>query len=294
MVSKFQNQGPWSVLIASIGCLVRDVSRDVPTTLVRGRREGWVLIRIAGQTDWKRVWMIVTAGSESGVQGDRLLSSGRPGGALSPNTLVKKKRMSHLFSWDSTASQHPTASSKPSISVYTSNKPKDKRKPILTVNNVTQVFAVYPERPELISRSTLIKMEGLFGDEEMAAAMKSREGWLLMMPEPEGMSQSGEMLKWIIGEFSAITTLYCSDPLTIALHDAFELYGRPESWTWDPRESISLMFGYPVGPNKDVRSTICLMLLFRPYYGSSFCFSIGSVRKLLTSGMTVPLLSGLL
>lgn len=38
----------------------------------------------------------------------------------------------------------------------------------------------------------------------------------------------------------------------LALHDAFELYGRPEAWTWDPRDPISLMFAYPVGPNKDV------------------------------------------
>lgn len=30
-------------------------ARDTPTTLVRGRMEGWARIRIAGQTDWKRV-----------------------------------------------------------------------------------------------------------------------------------------------------------------------------------------------------------------------------------------------
>lgn len=41
--------------------------------------------------------------------------------------------------------------------------------------------------------------------------------------------------------------LYC-----LALHDAFDLYGRPEAWTWDPLDPISLMFGYPVGPLRDV------------------------------------------
>lgn len=155
------------------------------------------------------MWMIVTAGIEAPGQADRPPSSSGPGGgALSPstpNTLTKKKRMSTLFSWDSTSSQHPTASLKPSITMYASNKPKDKKKPLLTVHNVTQVFAVYPERPELISRSTLIKMEGLFGDEETSGAMKSREGWLLMMPEPEsGLSESAEMLKWIVGESDPI------------------------------------------------------------------------------------------
>lgn len=38
-----------------------------------------------------------------------------------------------------------------------------------------------------------------------------------------------------------------------ALHDAFELYGRPKSYTWDPRDPVSMMFAYPVGPARDVR-----------------------------------------
>ncbi|EEB90204.1 hypothetical protein MPER_11619 [Moniliophthora perniciosa FA553] len=43
------------------------------------------------------------------------------------------------------------------------------------------------------------------------------------------------MLKWVI-----------------AFHDAFKLYGRPQAWTWDPRDPVSLMFAYPVGPHKDL------------------------------------------
>lgn len=38
----------------------------------------------------------------------------------------------------------------------------------------------------------------------------------------------------------------------LAVHDAFGMYGRPTGWTWDPRDSVSLMFGYPVGPGKEV------------------------------------------
>ena len=38
----------------------------------------------------------------------------------------------------------------------------------------------------------------------------------------------------------------------VAVHDAFDLYGRPEAWTWDPLDPNSLMFGYPVGPMRDV------------------------------------------
>ncbi len=67
--------------------------------------------------------------------------------------------------------------------------------------HVSQVFAVYPERPELITRSTLIKIEGFLGDDELAGEWRSREGWLLLMPEVEtGKLASLEMLKWLIGK----------------------------------------------------------------------------------------------
>ena len=72
---------------------------------------------------------------------------------------------------------------------------------MLSLSGVTQGFAVYPERPELISRSTLVKVEGKFGDEDTAQGMRLREGWVLLMPEFEpGQKQSEEMLKWLVGE----------------------------------------------------------------------------------------------
>lgn len=164
--------------------------------------EGWVRIRIAGQTDWKRMWMVVSAGSETGPT-QRLggPTVGGIGGVPTPVApTMKKKRMSNLFSRDNSA-QQATAPTKPLVSMYASQKPKDKKKALLTITNMTQAFAVYPERPELISRSTLIKVEGSIGDEETAASMKSREGWILIMPELEGgLGQAAEMLKWVVGE----------------------------------------------------------------------------------------------
>ena len=38
----------------------------------------------------------------------------------------------------------------------------------------------------------------------------------------------------------------------IGIHDAFELYGRPRMYNWDPRDPRSMMFAYPIGPRKDV------------------------------------------
>ncbi|TFK70340.1 hypothetical protein BDN72DRAFT_877898 [Pluteus cervinus] len=208
-----------------------------PTTLIRGKMEGWVRIRIAGQTDWKRVWMSVCAGNDNAVRMDSNTShASLTGGAPAPaQSMPKKRRISSYFSREPEPGP-PGGPAKPEIIMYNGPKPKDKKKPVLTMKSVTQTFAVYPERPELISRSTLIKVEGFFGDEETAGALKLKEGWLLLMPDLDGgLGQSAEMLKWII-----------------ALHDAFELYGRPDSWTWDPRDPASLMFGYPVGPHKDL------------------------------------------
>ncbi|KAG5339807.1 hypothetical protein C0989_003488 [Termitomyces sp. Mn162] len=206
---------------------------NAPSTLLRGRLEGWVRIRIAGQTDWKRMWMVISAGAESSHADRPGPNEGGIGGVPTPNaSLPRKKRISNLFARDNA----PALPMKPIVSMYASTRPKDKKKALLTFKNITQAFAVYPERPELISRSTLIKVEGTFGDEELAAGMKDCEGWVLVMPDSEaGVGQPEEMLKWII-----------------AIHDAFEMYGRPDCWTWDPRDPASLMFAYPVGPSKDL------------------------------------------
>ncbi|KAJ3893232.1 hypothetical protein GG344DRAFT_43777 [Lentinula edodes] len=220
-------------------CRITLSGEDIPTTLVRGRLEGWVRIRIAGQTDWKLVWMTVSAGSE-----DELgrISSNNANNLNNLNNPNSPNSNSSGNNTNANASNNSNANEPPMVSMYTSPKPKDRKKPILTLPIVSQAFAVYPERPELISRSTLFKVEATFGTEDGAGSMRGREGWVLIMPQLEGgLSQAAEMLKWVI-----------------AFHDTFKLYGRPQAWSWDPRDPASLMFAYPVGPGKDVS------------YGSSF------------------------
>ena len=117
----------------------------------------------------------------------------------------KKNRISQLFSREPTTPTQQTIPSKPVIQVFASPKPKDKKRALLTFRDVAQAFAVYPERPELISRSTLMKLEGVFGDEEMVGAMRNREAWLLVMPELEANNtRASEMLKWLIGEYFSV------------------------------------------------------------------------------------------
>lgn len=169
------------------------LGKDPRSPLVRGRVEGWVQLRIAGQTDWKRLWLVVQGGS------DNLPSpAGAPKDAQT-QTQSKKNRMSNLFSRPHSP-PHGSLPPKSRLEVYPSNKGKDRKKPILTMTDVSQVFAVYPERADLISRSTLVKVEGLMGDEEAALGMRSREAWVLLMPEAdEGKLGPIEMLKWLVG-----------------------------------------------------------------------------------------------
>jgi CCR4-NOT transcriptional complex subunit CAF120 len=113
--------------------------------------------------------------------------------------------MSNLFTSDPNA---PGAGgggsqrSKATLHLYTGSKPKERRIPVLTMYEVKQVFAMYPERPEMINISTLMKVEGLLGDEAAAGGMRSREAWMMIMPEADpGASPSRGMLKWITGKF---------------------------------------------------------------------------------------------
>ncbi|KAH9959584.1 hypothetical protein BC827DRAFT_1212394 [Russula dissimulans] len=204
--------------------------RNAPSTLVRGRREGWVRIRIAGQTDWKHLFMTIVAGPSQETPG----GSTRPGSPPEPQQ--HRRRISSLFGRDNSSSQSQSSPTGPLVSFYLSAKPKDRKKPFLTLRDVTQAFAVYPERPELINKSTLMKIEGTLGDEEVGGARRKREGWILVMPELEaGVPQANETIRWLT-----------------AFHDTFSLYGRPRAYSWDPRDQSSMMYGYPVGPARDL------------------------------------------
>ena len=161
---------------------------------MRGRREGWVRIRIAGQTDWKHLWMAVISGPPSE-------GPGSPPRSETPPEIQHRRRISSIFGRDRDNSQTQPTPTRPLVAFYISPKPKDRRRPFLTLQDVTQAFAVYPERPELINKSTLMKIEGTIGDEEVAMAMRNREGWVLVMPELEaGVPQANETIRWLVGK----------------------------------------------------------------------------------------------
>ncbi|KAF8604527.1 hypothetical protein BDV93DRAFT_605840 [Ceratobasidium sp. AG-I] len=208
------------------------------TPLVQGKFEGWARVRVAGQTNWQRLWIIITAqmheASSSGTKKCRLsglfphLASGYTGSSGSTSRKT--------FSEANPKSSSTDINDPPTICFYTSNKSKELRVPTLSVSRVSQAFAVYPGRPDMIMRSTLVKIEGRMGTEEGAGAIKGTEAWVLVMPEAEIGQTAGprKMLEWVV-----------------ALHDAFGLYGRPTRYSFDPRSVDSLMFAHPADPSID-------------------------------------------
>jgi CCR4-NOT transcriptional complex subunit CAF120 len=136
--------------------------------------------------------MVVSSGTSQDASG----SSAPPGTLYEPQ---RRKRISALFGREE--NQSLSISSIPLVAFYLSPKPKDKKKPFLTLQVITQAFAVYPERPELINKSTLMKIEGTIGNEDVATSMRGKEGWVLVMPELEaGVPQTKETIRWLIGK----------------------------------------------------------------------------------------------
>jgi CCR4-NOT transcriptional complex subunit CAF120 len=174
--------------------------RSTPTPLTRGQMEGWVRVRIAGQTDWKRLWMVVSSASSPSRSSHDLTSiSSRDGRTSGQLTSARKKRISNIFTRD----HSPERPTKSVMTLFASSKSKDRKTPLLSFETVTQAFAVYPERPKLISSSTLIKLEGIYGQQAMAGSMKLKQGWMLFMPDIDGArNPAGEMLKWLLGTCS--------------------------------------------------------------------------------------------
>jgi CCR4-NOT transcriptional complex subunit CAF120 len=137
-----------------------DKFREPESTLQKGKLEGWAKVRIGGSTEWQRLWVIISTSSLSGS-----IDGGR---SASPDGSVRKNRLSGFLggSKSSSVSGHGPVWN-PVISMYPGNKSKDKKKLLYTTTRVTQAFAVYPERPEVINASSLFKIEGTIKDEQV-------------------------------------------------------------------------------------------------------------------------------
>lgn len=197
--------------------------KEPRSPLVKGRLEGWVKVRPAGHTEWRRVLAVITASASSVASNASEFGVGDNGRPVSPthSTLVKRNRMSSIFGGGSRDPPRPSSpppqtslQSKAVISLYAGSKPKERKTPLMTMTDATQAFCVYPDRKELIPLSSLIKVEGKLGEQDWVGGegpsglgtMKGREGWMFFMPESEGSDGNAiglappvEMLKWVVG-----------------------------------------------------------------------------------------------
>lgn len=118
---------------------------DPPSTLSKSRLEGFVKARISGHTDWKTFWMSLSLSTE-------FLSEERAYRSTSPVMSARSKhRVSNLFSRGHQNDTQTTGPAVPVISFYASPKPKDRKRPLLTLRDVTQV-----NYPVLVAKCCLI------------------------------------------------------------------------------------------------------------------------------------------
>ncbi|KAJ8656998.1 hypothetical protein O0I10_007332 [Lichtheimia ornata] len=125
--------------------------------------EGWLQVRLPGDTGWKKYWAVVT---------DRR---------------IEKK----LFGKKSV----PTRGQ---LMFYESKKAKH---PVKSIVNVVQAYTVYPESPQLIDHATLMKVEGNIynvspttGEQHL---FRSSAGVLVMATDARVLVQ------WMVGTFDA-------------------------------------------------------------------------------------------
>lgn len=125
--------------------------------------EGWLQVRLPGDTGWKKYWAVVT---------DRR---------------IEKK----LFGKKSV----PTRGQ---LMLYETKKAKH---PVKSIVNVVQAYTVYPESPQLIDHATLMKVEGNIysvspttGEQQL---FRSSAGVLVMATDARVLVQ------WMVGTFDA-------------------------------------------------------------------------------------------
>ncbi|RUS20485.1 hypothetical protein BC937DRAFT_95107 [Endogone sp. FLAS-F59071] len=149
--------------------------------------EGYLQVRFTGSTEWQRYWVVVS----------------------------DKRDEKKIFG------KKPVVSRGQCLFFET----KKSKNPIMTLVNVFQAYAVYPETPHLVEKATMFKVEGsLFGSTKSSSPTESKpSSFVLMMT-----STTKEMASWLVATF-----------------DAFKLYGRPNALLDSFSEPKSMCFAQP-------------------------------------------------
>lgn len=185
--------------------------------LVQGRYAGWFDVRTFGNRQWLHLWVILSVEMPPSADAPDLNLSSK-----------SKKRLSKLFGGSSGPDESLTTPypmpipgetsptgrhNAPYISAQFFKTPPNNRSskaspqpqmPFLTITDVTQAFAVFPEVEAEVENSAMLKLEGKLMGEGLGSARRD-EGWTLMIPveqQGEGFvpGKRADMLRWLVGQ----------------------------------------------------------------------------------------------
>ncbi|CAG8664059.1 2940_t:CDS:1, partial [Acaulospora morrowiae] len=154
------------------------------TVLLKGKLEGYLQVKFNYADEPKKYWVVV-----------------------SEHRSEDKKKKSNL------------AFSRGQALFYETKKSK---KPFMTMANVLQTYATYPENPHLIDKTFTFRVEG---DLFPAKPTENKPGEFIILTA----ESLNEMTKWVVGFL-----------------DSFKLYGRPKELICDFKNPISPFFAVPI------------------------------------------------
>lgn len=210
-----------------------------PPPLVNNRLAGWFDVRTFASRSWMHLWVVLSVNPPAGRPGSPDTNQQNQ-----PATSKTKNRISKLFHSSSNSHEinpyppipgesSPTVGDNrrrstssaselgniPTVSAQFYRqppKPAGSRSsasapgadlPFLTVTDVSQAFAVFPEVETEIENSAMFKLEAhLSGEGVGGAASRRDEGWVLMIPMEKNADSDvlvagkrADMLKWLVG-----------------------------------------------------------------------------------------------
>lgn len=221
---------------------IRSVGTPLPPlSQTNNRIAGWFDVRTFGSRSWSHLWVVLSVegppgtnshASHPSLSNDPKVGAGKTknrisklfGGGASPPELTTTPyppvpgessptgmgpgRGSEM-SLASVAGGRPVVSAQfytvPPKSTLSRSPASSGQVPFLTVTDVSQAFAVYPEVETEIDNSAMFKVEGHLAGEAMGPSSRRDEGWILMIPmEKEGelftAGKRSDMLRWLAGE----------------------------------------------------------------------------------------------
>lgn len=215
-----------------------------PSPLVNGRYAGWFDVRTFGGRQWHHLWVVLSIEPPPGSNGAPPLDHA--------HSVKGKNRISKLFGGSSANDETHTTpypmpvpgetsptgrngTARPVVSAQFFQTPPNNRNskaapqpqlPFLTITDVTQAFAVFPEVEAEVENSAMLKLEGKLAGEGLGAARRD-DGWTLMIPmeqqdESFVPAKRNDMIRWLVGQSSSfsLSPLLRSESLTplISLH----------------------------------------------------------------------------